>query len=81
VKSYKYLGSILSWHKSTEEEIKDRIALSNKPSYANQKIFNRKLVSKKVQLKLYWAIIRSVIKYASETRMPKESMKPKIINN
>ena len=32
VKSSKYLGSILSWHNSNEEKIKEIIALGNKDS-------------------------------------------------
>jgi len=52
-KSFKYLGSILNEDNSTEEEIKERIALGNKAYYANHKIFKSKLVSKKAKVKLY----------------------------
>jgi hypothetical protein len=52
-KSFKYLGSILNGDNSTEEEIKERISLGNKAYYGNHKIFKRKLVSKKAELKLY----------------------------
>ena len=51
VGSLKYLVSTVSEDNSTEEKIKDRIALGNKTYYANQKILQRKLVLKKVKLK------------------------------
>jgi hypothetical protein len=38
VKSYKYLGSILSWDNSNWEEIENRIAQNNKASYINKNI-------------------------------------------
>jgi len=61
MKSYKYLGSIVSGANSIEEEIRERIALGSKAYYANKKIFKRELVSKKAELKLYWTVIRPVI--------------------
>ena len=59
VKSYKYLDLIVNGDNSTEEEIKERIALGSRAYYANQKIFKRKLVSKEAKLKLYWMIIKT----------------------
>ena len=75
VKSYKYLGSIVSGANSIEEEIRERIALGSKAYYSDKKIFKRELVSKKAKLKLYWTVIRPVITYASEMWVLQESMK------
>ena len=62
-----------------EDESKERISLGNKAYYANQKIFNSKLVSKKAKLKLHRTIIRLVITNASETWVLKESMTRKLL--
>ena len=37
VQQYKYLGSIINYSNSIEEEVKERIALGTKAYYANQK--------------------------------------------
>ena len=75
MKSCKYLGSILNWYNSIEEEIKEKIALGSKASCVNQKIFKSQLVLKKAKLQLYRIVIRAVITYASETWVLKESVK------
>ena len=54
------------------------ITLANKAYYANQFLFKSRLVSKKLKMKLYWRIIRSVVTYACETRVLKETKKKKI---
>jgi hypothetical protein len=79
VKSFKYLGSIVNGNDSIEEEIKERISLSNKAYYANQKLFKNKLLSKKSKLKVYWTLVRSVLTYACETWVLKESIKQKLL--
>ena len=60
VQSYKYLGSIVHSDNSSEEEIQYRITLGNKAYYANQFLFNSRLVSEKLKLKLYSSIIRQI---------------------
>jgi hypothetical protein len=44
VKSFKYLGSTVNADNTIEEEIKQRIALGNKASFTNKKIFKSKLI-------------------------------------
>jgi hypothetical protein len=53
-KSFKYLGSIINGNNSIEEEIKEKIILGNKAYYANQALFESKLLFKKSKLKIYW---------------------------
>ena len=77
VKFYKYLVSIVNGDNSIAKEIKERIAVGSKTYYANPKIFESKLLSKRAKLQLYWTIIRPVITWASKTWVLKESMKQK----
>ena len=49
VKSFKHLGSIVNTDNTMEEEIKERIALGNRAYFANKKMFQSKLISKKKQ--------------------------------
>ena len=56
-----------------EEEIKERIAVGNKAFFANKKIFQSKLISKKAKLKLYFSVIIPVVTYACETWILKET--------
>jgi len=48
-----YLGSTVNTDNKIEEEIKERISLGNKAFFANKKLFQSKLISKNVKLKLY----------------------------
>jgi hypothetical protein len=52
--------SIVNSVNSIEEEIQYRITFGNKAYYANQILFKSILVSKKLKLKLYWSIIRTI---------------------
>jgi hypothetical protein len=73
------LGSIINDSNSIEEEIKERIAVGIKAYYENQKFFKRRLVTKYSKLKLYRAVIRSTVPYASETWLLKETTIPKLL--
>jgi len=57
-----------------EEEVKERIALGNKAFFANKKMFQSKLISKRAKLKLYCSVIRPVVTYACETWTLKETI-------
>jgi len=67
VKSFKYLESTVNQKNTIEEEIKERLIAGNKAFYANQKMFQNKLLSKKSKLKFYWTLIRTIVTYACET--------------
>jgi len=61
VQSFKYLRSTVNQNNTIEKEIKERLIAGNKAFYANQKMFQNKLLSKKSKLKLYWTLIRPII--------------------
>jgi hypothetical protein len=46
----------------------------NKVFYANKRMFQDKLLSKRSKLKLYWSVIRPVVTYACETWVLKENV-------
>ena len=74
VKSFKYLGSIVNTDNTMEEEIKERIALGNRAYFANKKVFQSKLISKRAKLKLYHSVIRPIVTYSCETWILKETI-------
>jgi hypothetical protein len=53
--------------------------VDSKTYYANPKVFESKLLSKKAKLQLYRTIIRPVISCASKTWVLKESVKQKLV--
>ena len=67
MKSFKYLGAIVNTDNTMEEEITERIALGNKVYFANKKMFQSKIITKRAKLKLYHTIIRPVVTYTCET--------------
>jgi hypothetical protein len=74
VKTFKYLGSIINTDNTMEEEIKERIALGNKVYFANKKMFQSNLISKRGKLKLYYTVIRPIVTYSCETWILKETI-------
>jgi len=62
-----YLGSIVNTDNTIEEEIKERIVLGNKVYFANKKMFQSRLISKRAKLKLYYTVIRPIVTYSCET--------------
>jgi len=79
VQPFKYLGSTVNQNNTIEEEIKERLIAGNKVFYANQKMFQNKLLSKKSKLKLYWTLIRPIVTYACETWFLKENIIQKLM--
>ena len=79
VKSFKYLGSIVNTDSTMEEEIKERIALGNKAYFANKKIFQSRLISKRAKLKLYYSVITPIVTYSCETWLLKETTINKLL--
>jgi len=43
------------------EEIKGRIASGNEVYFVNKKMFQSRLISKRVKLKLYYSVIRPIV--------------------
>ena len=76
----KYLGTTVTKDNLIEEEIKERTAAGNRAFFANKKIFQSKLISKKSKIKLYKALIRSVAVYGSECWGLTENIKLEIID-
>jgi hypothetical protein len=62
-----------------EEEIKEMIALGNKVYFANKKMFQSKLISKRAKLKLYYTVIRPIVTYSCEIWILKESIINKLL--
>ena len=61
------------------EEIKERIALGNEVYFANKKMFQSRLLSKRAKLKLYYLVIRPVVTYSCETWILKETIINKLL--
>jgi hypothetical protein len=62
-----------------EEEIKGRIALGNIVYFANKKMFQSRLISKRAKLKLYYSVIRPIVTYSCETWILKETIINKLL--
>jgi hypothetical protein len=79
VKSFKYLGSIVNTDNTMEGEIKERIALENKGYFANKKMFQSRLISKRAKLKLHYSVLRPIVTYSCETWILKETIINKLL--
>jgi hypothetical protein len=79
VQSFKYLRSAVNQNNTIEEEIKERITAANKDFYANQKMLQNKLLSRKSKLKLCQTLIRPTVTYSSETWVLKENSIQKLM--
>jgi len=62
-----------------EEEIKERIAAGNRSLFANKKIFQSKLITRKTKERLYHTVIRPVAVYGSECWVLAENIKQKLL--
>jgi hypothetical protein len=79
VKSFKYLGSIVNTDNTIKEEVKERIALGNIVYFANKNMFQSKLITEKAKLKLYYSVIRPIVKYACESWIIEETTTNKLL--
>ena len=79
VQSFKYRGSVVNQNNTIEEEIKERLIAGNQAFYANQKMLQSKLLSRKSKLKLYWTLIRPLVTYVCETCFLKENSIQKLM--
>jgi hypothetical protein len=75
----KYLGTTVTKDSLIEDEIKERIAAGNRASFANQKMLQIKLISKKTKMKLYKALVRPVVVHGSECWVLTENIKQKLL--
>ena len=67
VKTFKYLGSLLTYQNSNQEEIKCRHRAGNWCYYSFQTLFSSRLLSKNLKIKIYKTIILPVVLYGCET--------------
>jgi len=79
VNSAKYLGTVMNADNLIEEEIKERIAAGNRSSFANKKVFQSKLITRKTKERLYYMVIRPVVVYGSECWVLTENIKQKLL--
>jgi len=56
VNSAKYLRTIMNVDNLIEEEIKERIAAGNRSFFANKKIFQSELITRKTKERLYYMV-------------------------
>ena len=66
VKTFKYLGSLLTNQNSIQEEIKCRHTEGNSCYYSVQTLLSSWLLSKNLEIKIYKTIILPVVQYGSE---------------
>jgi hypothetical protein len=71
--------SIVNTDNTMEEEIKERIALGNKVYFANNKMFQNKLISKRAKLKILYSVIRPIVTYSCETWILKATIINKLL--
>jgi len=79
VNSAKYLRTIMNADKLIEEEIKERIATGNRSFFANKKIFQSKLITRKTKERLYHTLIRPVVVYGSECCILTKNIKQNLL--
>ena len=67
MKTFKYLGSLLTNQNSIQEEIKCRFKAGNSCYYSIQTLLSFRLLSKNLKMKIYKTIIWPVVLYGCET--------------
>ena len=66
VKTFKYLGSLLTNQNYIQEEIKCRLKPGNSCYYSVQTLLSSRLLSKNLKIKIYKTIILPVVLYGCE---------------
>ena len=67
VKTFKYLGSLLTNQNSIQEEIKCGLKAGNSCYFSVQKLLSSRLISKNMKIKIHKTIILPVVLYGCET--------------
>jgi len=73
------LEQLLNADNVIEEEIKEITAAGNRSFFANKKIFQNKLITRKTKERLYHTVIRPVVVYGSECWVLTENIKQKLL--
>ena len=68
VKTFKFLGSLLTNQNSIQEEIKCKLKAGDPCYYSVQTLLSSRLLSKNLKIKIYKTIISRVMQYGCETR-------------
>ena len=63
VETFKYLGSLLTYQNSIQEEIKCRLKAGNSCYYSVQTLLSSRLLSKNLKIKIYKTIILPVVRH------------------
>ena len=67
VKTFKYLGSLVTNQNSVQSQIKCRLKAGNSRYYSVHTLLSSRLLSKKLKIKIYKTIILPVVVYGCET--------------
>ena len=67
MKTFKYLGYLVTNQNSIQEEIKCRLKAGNSCYYSVQTLLSSRLLSKNLKIKIYKTIILSVVLYYCQT--------------
>jgi len=71
--------TVLNCRLLIEEGIKERIAAGNRSFFADKKIFQSELITRKTKERLYHTVIRPVVVYGSECCVLTENIKQKLL--
>ena len=63
VQNFRYLVSLINSKNLTSDEIKSRIAASNRCFYSRRQIFRSRAMSKAVKIKIYKTTVKPVVVY------------------
>ena len=83
MKTFKYLGSLLTNQNSIQEEIKCRLKVRNSCYYSVQILLSPRLLYRNLQIKIYKTVILPVVLYGCETwyRTLREECRLRVFEN